>query len=176
MLPEVSADDDSVVDQLKQHAPVCKVNDNSSNNGTSNFNSVVDQPAHKVIGAPNNNANIKSMKERETDTFLDEVYKKRVSDEIRQRNREKKLLHESASKDLSDCYATSSVTQDKESRSHKKKEAENIVQDVFDFTMDESEKNHMTKISLKRNSRAYKSLIGLYFTKKFPTYFIILGD
>ncbi|CAI2196494.1 15808_t:CDS:1, partial [Funneliformis geosporum] len=37
---------------------------------------------------------------------------------------------------------------DKESRSHKKKEAENIVQDVFDFTMDRSEKKHMTEISL----------------------------
>ncbi|CAG8824603.1 22616_t:CDS:2, partial [Dentiscutata erythropus] len=50
---------------------------------------------------------------------------------------------------------TSSVTQDKESRSHKKKlEAENIMQDVFDFTMDGSEKkqpegaSHMTGISL----------------------------
>ncbi|CAG8625493.1 1215_t:CDS:10, partial [Racocetra fulgida] len=42
----------------------------------------------------------------------------------------------------------SSVTQDKESRSHKKKEAENIVQDIFDFTMDGFEKNHMTEISL----------------------------
>jgi hypothetical protein len=31
--------------------------------------------------------------------------------------------------------------------SHKKKEVENIVQDVFDFTVDESEEN-MTKISL----------------------------
>ena len=58
-----------------------------SNNSTSNFNSVVDQPAHKVIRAPSNN---KPMKERETDTFLDEVYKKRVSDGIRQRNRKKK--------------------------------------------------------------------------------------
>ncbi|PKK74644.1 hypothetical protein RhiirC2_738425 [Rhizophagus irregularis] len=45
--------------------------------------------------------------ERVTDTFLDEVYKKRVSDEIRQRNREKKLLRELATQDLS------SVTQDK---------------------------------------------------------------
>ncbi|CAG8552667.1 7363_t:CDS:2 [Ambispora gerdemannii] len=27
ILPEVSADDDSIVDQLKQHAPVCKAND-----------------------------------------------------------------------------------------------------------------------------------------------------
>ncbi|CAI2168080.1 9404_t:CDS:2 [Funneliformis geosporum] len=42
----------------------------------------------------------------------------------------------------------SPITQDKESRSHKKKEAENIVQDVFDFTMDGSEKKHMTEISL----------------------------
>ncbi|CAB4419050.1 unnamed protein product [Rhizophagus irregularis] len=38
--------------------------------------------------------------------------------------------------------------QDKEARSHKKKEVENIVQDVFDFTMDESDKNHMAKFSL----------------------------
>ncbi|CAG8773463.1 15240_t:CDS:2, partial [Dentiscutata erythropus] len=50
---------------------------------------------------------------------------------------------------------TSSVTQDKESRSHKKKlEAENIVQDVFDFTIDGSKKkqlestSHMMEISL----------------------------
>ena len=32
--------------------------------------------------------------------------------------------------------------------SRKKKETENIVQDVFDFTVDESEKKNTTKISL----------------------------
>jgi len=38
--------------------------------------------------------------------------------------------------------------QNKEVRSHKKKEVENIVQDVFDFTVDESDKNLLTKFSL----------------------------
>ena len=68
--------------------------------------------------------------------------KKKISNEIRQRNREKKLLRESSTKDLSGDVFTkvnSASSVDKESRSHKKKEAENIVQDIFDFTMDGSE-------------------------------------
>ncbi|CAI2183571.1 6131_t:CDS:2 [Funneliformis geosporum] len=41
----------------------------------------------------------------------------------------------------------------KKSQSHKKKEAENIVQDVFDFmTTSAPEKNHMTEISMTGNS------------------------
>ena len=94
----------------------------------------------------NTNADIKSSEDKKMDSFLDEVDRKKVSNEFRQRNREKKLLRESSTKDLSrDVFAkvnpASSITQDKESRSHKKKEAENIVQDIFDFTMDGSEKN-----------------------------------
>ena len=93
------------------------------------------------------NSDIKSMEERETDAFLGEVYKKSVSNDIRQRNREKKLLRESAIQD------SSSVTKDKKSQSHKKREAENIVQDVFDFTATSApEKNHMTEISMTENS------------------------
>ena len=64
------------------------------------------------------------MEERETDAFLGEMYKKSVSNDIRQRNREKKLLRESAIQD------SSSVIKDKKSQSYKKREAENIVQDV----------------------------------------------
>ena len=76
-------------------------------------------------------------------SFLDEVNKKIVSDGIRQRNRKKKLLHESATQD------SSSIMKDKKSQSHKKREAENIVQDVFDFTATSApEKNHMTEISM----------------------------
>src|SRR6266542_3240868 len=93
------------------------------------------------------NSDIKSMEERETDAFLGEVYKKSVSNDIRQRNREKKLLRESAIQD------SSSVTKEKKSQSHKKREAENIVQDVFDFTaISAPEKNHMTEISMTENS------------------------
>ncbi|CAG8801513.1 10589_t:CDS:1, partial [Racocetra fulgida] len=120
MLPEVSAVNDSIV-QPKQHVLICKKNNNPSNNSTSNFNSVIDQPIHKVIRVPNNNANIKLVKKRETDTFLDKVYKKRVSDEIRQKNREKKLLYELFIEDLSAPSRASSVTQNEESQLHKKK-------------------------------------------------------
>ncbi|CAG8499057.1 16869_t:CDS:2 [Cetraspora pellucida] len=102
------------------------------------------------ISAPNNNTDNKSSENKKTDFFLDEVHKKKVSNEIRQRNRKKKLLRESSTKDLSEDVSllnkppTSSVTQNKESRSHKKKlEAENIVQDVFDFTMNGSEKKQL---------------------------------
>lgn len=69
---------------------------------------LIDQPINR---APSDNTNIKSMEERETDNFLGEVYKKRVNNEIRQRNREKKLLCESATQD------SSSVTKDKKSLS-----------------------------------------------------------
>uniref|UniRef100_U9T540 Uncharacterized protein n=1 Tax=Rhizophagus irregularis (strain DAOM 181602 / DAOM 197198 / MUCL 43194) TaxID=747089 RepID=U9T540_RHIID len=65
------------------------------------------------------------------DTFLDETFKKSISDGFRQKNRKKKLLHESATQDLSGG------------------KAENIVQDVFDFTATSvPEKNHMTEISM----------------------------
>src|SRR2546429_32050 len=42
-----------------------------------------------------------SLKDKETDAFLNEVHKKKVSDEIRQHNREKKLLYKSANQEVS---------------------------------------------------------------------------
>ncbi len=60
-------------------------------------------------------------------------------------------MHESATQDLSGVSneTTSSVIKDEKSQSHKKREAENIVQDVFDFTATSApEKNHMTEISM----------------------------
>jgi hypothetical protein len=76
---------------------------NSSNNNSSNFNSVTEQRLeHKQdvkmdtslpkelipeVSPPSS----KSSKEMEIDAFLDGVHKKKASDEIRQRNREKKL-------------------------------------------------------------------------------------
>ncbi|CAG8728692.1 16327_t:CDS:2, partial [Acaulospora colombiana] len=66
ILPEASADDDSVVDQLEQHAPVCKAND--------------------VISEVLSEVNFKSPEEREMDKFLNEAHKKNKifddSDEI----------------------------------------------------------------------------------------------
>ena len=56
---------------------------------------VIDQCASIAKQHVADNSDIKSMEERETDAFLGEVYKKSVSNDIRQRNREKKLLRES---------------------------------------------------------------------------------
>ena len=81
---------------------------NNSNNSSSNFNSVdkemdtslPEEPIPEVITKQSASAvNIyvmdqcdqKSLEDRETDAFLDEVHKKKVSNEIRQRKREKKL-------------------------------------------------------------------------------------
>ncbi|CAB4479161.1 unnamed protein product [Rhizophagus irregularis] len=72
--------------------------------------SLPEEPIPEVIAKPSVSAfNIpimdqcdqKSLEDKETDAFLDEEHKKKVSDEIRQRNREKKLLHESANQEAS---------------------------------------------------------------------------
>ncbi|CAB4441683.1 unnamed protein product [Rhizophagus irregularis] len=105
-------------------------------------------------GNASNSDVCQSMEDKETDDFLDKTFKKSVSDGFRQRNREKKLLRESATQDLSGVSneTTSSVIKDEKSQSHKKREAENIVQDVFDFTATSApEKTHMTEITMTGN-------------------------
>lgn len=57
-----------------------------SNTSDSTFNSNVCKPICTEI---------KSLEDKGMDDFLDEVHKKRVSNEIRQRNKEKKIQHES---------------------------------------------------------------------------------
>ncbi len=110
------------------------------NAGRFTSNPVIDQP---INGTTSGNINIKSMEKRKTDTFLDKVYKKSISNKIRQKNRKKKLMRESAIQD------SSFIIKDKKSQSYKKKEAENVVQDMFDFTATSaSEKIHMTEISM----------------------------
>ncbi|GES85321.1 hypothetical protein GLOIN_2v1708780 [Rhizophagus clarus] len=89
-----------------------------SNNNTMNSNtseapfgniqvsdSVVDQLNNEVGravtsgDAPSDNANTESLEDKETDGFLDEVHKKKISDEIRERKREEKLHRESIAQD-----------------------------------------------------------------------------
>src|SRR4051812_19935347 len=109
------------------------LNGTSSNNSSSNFNSVADQLsmvthhekplvdkemdtslpeelipemiAKQSVSTVNipvmDQCDQKFSKDKKTDAFLDEVHKKNVSDVIRQRNREKKLLHESANQESS---------------------------------------------------------------------------
>ena len=66
------------------------LNDNSSNISSSNFNSVADQ-VPTVTHHEKPLVDTLLPEDKETNAFLDEVHKKKVSNEIRQRNREKKL-------------------------------------------------------------------------------------
>ncbi|GBC09786.1 hypothetical protein RclHR1_00910036 [Rhizophagus clarus] len=75
--------------------------DNSSNTHSSNFNSVADQ-APTVIHHEKPLVDTLLPEDKETVAFLNEEHKKKVSNEIRQRNREKKLQRESSTKDLSE--------------------------------------------------------------------------
>ncbi|RGB23023.1 hypothetical protein C1646_822289 [Rhizophagus diaphanus] len=95
-------------------------NDNSFNINSSNFNLVIDQ-VPTVIHHKKPLVDISLPEDKETDAFLNE--------------------------DLSVSKGPASSVY-KESRLHKKKGVENIVQDVFDFTVDGSEKNHITEILL----------------------------
>ncbi|CAB4399321.1 unnamed protein product [Rhizophagus irregularis] len=76
------------------------LNDNSSNNSLPSFNSVADQ-VPTVTHHEKPLVDTSLPEDKETDAFLDEEYKKKVSNEIRQRNREKKL-----------CFSTSGQTQE----------------------------------------------------------------
>ncbi|PKC08903.1 hypothetical protein RhiirA5_499651 [Rhizophagus irregularis] len=66
------------------------LNDYSSNLSSSNFNLVADQ-VPMVTHHEKSSVDTSLPEDKETDAFLDEVHKKKVSNEIRQRNREKKL-------------------------------------------------------------------------------------
>ncbi len=66
-----------------------------------------------------------SLEDKETDAFLNEMHKKKVSDEIRQRNREKKLLHESANQEASSISQDISSVKGHDYRSSSKNSEKN---------------------------------------------------
>ena len=66
-----------------------------------------------------------SLEDKETDAFLNEVHKKKISDEIRQRNREKKLLHESANQEASSISQDISSVKGHDYRSSSKNSEKN---------------------------------------------------
>ena len=78
----------------------------------------------------------RSLEDRKTDAFLDEVHKKRVSDEIRQRNKEKKIQREStAPSDLS-CVTETSLRNHDENESNTK--TVNIVHNQEKISLEDS--------------------------------------
>ena len=89
-----------------------------SNTSDSTFNSNVCKPIRTET---------KSLEDKETDDFLDEVHKKRVSDEIRQRNKEKKIQRESTVPSDLSCVTETSLRNHDENESNIK--TVNIVHD-----------------------------------------------
>src|ERR1044071_3643368 len=84
------------VEQKQTLQSALMANDNSSNNSSTSFNSVA---VPEAITVPTNSAkrlNGKSLEEKDMDSFLLEAHKKIVSSEIKQCNKEKKFLCESA--------------------------------------------------------------------------------
>src|SRR3954454_24386201 len=78
------------VEQNQTLQSALTANDNSSNNSSPSFNLVVDQMP-TVMHHEKPLVNTSLSEDKETDAFLNEKYKKKVSNEIRQCNREKKL-------------------------------------------------------------------------------------
>jgi len=72
------------------------LNDNSSNISSSSFNSVAISEAITLLANSVKHLNGKPLEEKDMDSFLLEVHKKIISSEIKQRNKEKKFLRESA--------------------------------------------------------------------------------
>ncbi|GBC35923.1 hypothetical protein GLOIN_2v1652170 [Rhizophagus irregularis DAOM 181602=DAOM 197198] len=148
------------------------LNDNSSNNSLPSFNSVADQ-VPTVTHHEKPLVDTSLPKDKETDAFLDEEYKKKVSNEIRQRNREKKLCfstsgqtqeslpthpEEKMSQDLNSvtqpCNSTSSeekICSELDSKCKKGKSVDKLKQELFASELSSQEpsieQNHVTEIS-----------------------------
>ncbi|POG75359.1 hypothetical protein GLOIN_2v1565934 [Rhizophagus irregularis DAOM 181602=DAOM 197198] len=88
------------VEQKQTLQSTLTANDNSSNISSSNFNLVTNQ-VPTVTHHEKPLVDTSLPEDKETDAFLDEKYKKKVSNEIRQKNREKKL-----------CFSTFGQTQE----------------------------------------------------------------
>ena len=127
------------------------LNDNTPNNNQSNFNSdtsLSKEPIPEVSPVSS-----KSSKETEIDVFLDEVQKKKVSDEIRQRNREKKLCF-SASGQAQESLLISpeeKIGSEQDSKCKKGKSVNKLKQELFASELSSQEpsieQNHVTEIS-----------------------------
>ena len=156
------------VEQKQTLQSALTANDNSSNISSSNFNLVADQ----ISMVTHHEKPLVLPEDKETDAFLDEEYKKKVSNEIRQRNREKKLCFntsgqtqeslpthpkEKISQDLNSvtqpCNSTSSeekICSELDSKCKKGKGVDKLKQELFAPELPSQvpiEQNHVTKIS-----------------------------
>src|SRR6266540_3595850 len=116
---------------------------NPLNTSDSTFNSNVCKPIHTET---------KSLEDKETDDFLDEVYKKRVSDEIRQRNKEKKIQRESTVPSDLSCVTETSL------RNHKDKTARSQIYNEMKPYLSGISDEYLCKITSK--ARKINKLFG----------------
>ena len=100
---------------------------NPLNTSDSTFNSNVCKPIRTET---------KLLEDKEMDDFLDEVHKKRVSDEIRQRNKEKKIQRESTVPSDLSCVTETSLRNHDENESNTK--TVNIVHDQEKISLEDS--------------------------------------
>src|SRR3954452_24575667 len=117
----------------------------SSANASSveNSNNVIHLSKLEKMAKPSNTSDskpirteTKSLEDKETDDFLDKEYKKRVSDEIRQRNKEKKIQHESTVPSDLSCVTETSLRNHDENESNTK--TVNIVHDQEEISLEDS--------------------------------------
>ena len=99
--------------------------------------------------------------DKETDAFLDGEYKKKVSNEIRQRNREKKLCF-SASGQAQESLPISpeeKIGSEQDSKCKKGKSVNKLKQELFASELSSQEpsieQNHVTEISETLSRKTY---------------------
>src|SRR6266496_6623044 len=89
----------AIVEQASLPVEEQSYNNNPSDDSTSNFNSVAEYHEKPLVDVETDNS---FPEKKEMDNFLLEVHKKIVSSEIKQRNKEKKFLRESAKNQVQD--------------------------------------------------------------------------
>src|SRR6266498_79705 len=89
----------AIVEQASLPVEEQSYNNNPSDDSTSNFNSVAEYHEKPLVDVETDNS---FPEEKEMDNFLLEAYKKIVISEIKQRNKEKKFLRESAKNQVQD--------------------------------------------------------------------------
>ncbi|UZO17385.1 uncharacterized protein OCT59_008741 [Rhizophagus irregularis] len=91
-----------------------------------------------------------TLEDKETNAFLDEVRKKKISDEIRQRNREKKLQ---AQKDGGEVPPEEKIGSEQDSKCKKRRSVNKLKQELFASKLvsyketPSIEQNYVTEIS-----------------------------
>jgi hypothetical protein len=89
--------------------------------------SIPSNQCDKVNSSPSSVSGQKSLKDREMDAFLESEYKRKVSDEIKQCNKEKKLLRESVNQNVTSSLScdTEIITSDQQQKNIPKISQEN---------------------------------------------------